>query len=240
MSSTAISLGREIRIPQPGSVQSNRPATRFDTGMIDNPNVRETRNREDSSFLYTAACEVDLLAAARGGDEDAFVELYKRHNQLLKRRISRIVRNPEDAEDVLQDTLLRAYRGLAGFRAQCSFRTWIMTIATNNSLMLLRRQKSRPETGFGTVTSEGKEMEILQVSDPNPNPEQVCARRQASHRISQAISMLPQGVRLLVELYHRDEVTLVDAANAIGITVAAAKTRLLRARRKLRRRLTNS
>jgi len=182
-------------------------------------------------------CDVDLVLAAKGGDQHAFVELCRRHSPLLKRRITRIVRNREDAEDVLQDTLIRAFSNLAGFRAQCSFRTWIMTIATNNSLMLLRKRKTRPETGFGLITAEGKEVEIVQVSDPGPNPEQVYAKRQASHRLSYAVRTLPSGYRLLVEQYHGDDVTLVEAANAMGITVAAAKSRLLRARYKLRRSL---
>jgi RNA polymerase sigma-70 factor (ECF subfamily) len=99
------------------------------------------------------------------------------------------------------------------------------------------KRRTRPETGFGVITAEGKEVEILQVSDPNPNPEQVYAERQASHRLSHAVSTLPSGYRFLVEQCHRNEVKLVDAANAMGITVPAAKSRLLRARHKLRRSL---
>jgi RNA polymerase sigma-70 factor (ECF subfamily) len=72
-----------------------------------------------------------------------------------------------------------------------------------------------------------------------PNPEQVYALRQVSQSLSQAVRMLPPGFRQLVERYHRDEVKLVDAANAMGITAAAAKSRLLRARIALRRHLSN-
>ena len=105
--------------------------------------------------------------------------------------------------------------------------------------MLLRKRRIRAETGLELVTAEGKEVEIYQISDPMPNPEQVYAKRQASQRVSQAVKMLPPGFRLLVERYHKDEVKLVDAANAIGITAAAAKSRLLRARIALRRHLNN-
>lgn len=115
-----------------------------------------------------------------------------------------------------------------------------MTIATNTSLMLLRKQRIRREIGFGLVTAEGQEVEILQLSDPMPNPEQVYATRQAHHRLSEAVKMLPPGIRLLVEHYHKDEVKLTDAANAIGITEAAAKSRLMRARNTLRRSLKQS
>jgi RNA polymerase sigma-70 factor (ECF subfamily) len=105
--------------------------------------------------------------------------------------------------------------------------------------MLLRKQRIRREIGFGFVTAEGQEVEVLQLSDPMPNPEQVYATRQAHHRLSKEVKMLPPGFRLLVEYCHTDEVKLTDAANAIGISVAAAKSRMLRARNMLRRRLNN-
>jgi RNA polymerase sigma-70 factor (ECF subfamily) len=239
MSATAISFGRESRILESGSVQSSNSVACVDADAPDVPCIRISGESHDRGVSYEAACDADLVSAGKSGDQHAFLELYWRHSQSLKRRIRRIVRNREDAEDVLQDTLVRAFTNLAGFRAQCSFRTWIMTIATNNSLMLLRKRRNRPETGFEFFTAEGKKVEILQVSDSSPNPEQHYAKKQASHRLSDAVNMLPQGFRVLVEFHHQDELTLVDAANAVGITVAAAKSRLLRARNKLRRSLKN-
>jgi RNA polymerase sigma-70 factor (ECF subfamily) len=190
-------------------------------------------------LCYEVACEVQLVLAATGGDQHAFAELCRRYSPSLKRRIQRIVRNHEDAEDVLQDTLVSAFRHLPCFRAKSSFQTWITTIAINNSLMLLRRRKNHPETGFGLVTTDGKEVATWEVTDPLPNPEQLYAKRQAGHMVAQAVRMLPAGFRFLVESYHQNEVRLADAAHAIGITQTAAKSRLLRARRLLRRRLAN-
>jgi RNA polymerase sigma-70 factor (ECF subfamily) len=192
----------------------------------------------DSASRYESARELDLISAAKCGDHAAFVELCRRYTKLLKRRIQGIVRNREDAEDILQETLLRAYKHLSGFRAECGFHTWIMTIATNNSLMLLRRRRSHHETGVGFATTEGDQVEILALADPSPNPEQLYAKRQASDRVAEAVRRLPLGFRQIVERYHQDEVRLADAANAIGITEGAAKSRLLRARKVLRRRLS--
>lgn len=237
MSAAVTSFGAEVRILQSGSIRFNDSAPWVDAGVPDAPVIRESSEGNDPGLCYEDACEADLVLAAKNGDQHAFVELCRRHSRSLKRRIGRIVRNPEDAQDVLQDTLIRAFSHLAGFRAKCSFGTWIMTIATNSSLMFLRKRRSHPETGLGLVTAEGKEVEILQVSDPMPNPEQVYAKRQASQRVSQAVRMLPPGFRVLVERYHRDEIKLVDAANEIGITPAAAKSRLMRARIALRRHL---
>ena len=238
MSAAVISYGERIPILEPTSVQFDDLA-RCVEAPARNTRIRESARGDRQAPSYEAIEETELVSAAKEGDQSAFVELCRRHSSLLKRRITRIVRNREDAEDVLQDTLARAFSNLPGFRGQCSFRTWIMTIATNNSLMLLRKRRCRPETGFGLITADGKEVEMFHLSDPNPNPEQVYAKRQASHRLSQAVSMLPPGFRLLVQRYHQDEVRLEDAANSMGITVAAAKSRLLRARHRLRRTLVS-
>jgi RNA polymerase sigma-70 factor (ECF subfamily) len=239
MSTAVISFGAEVNMPESGSVQFKDSAPWVDAPAPEAPIIRQSGEVDDPGLCYEAACEMDLVSAAKNGDQRAFVELHRRYRPSLKRRIRRIVRNLEDTEDVLQDTMMSAFRHLAGFRGKCSFRTWITTIATNNSLMLLRKRRNHPETGFGLITAEGKEVEILQLSDPLPNPEQVYAKRQASQRVAQAVRMLPPGFRMVVERYHQDEVRLADAAHAIGITEAAAKSRLLRARDALRRHFNN-
>jgi RNA polymerase sigma-70 factor, ECF subfamily len=239
MSAAVISFGAEARILQSGSVRCSDSALCVDTDVAENRIIPKSGEGDDHRVCDEAACEADLVAAARSGDQHAFLELCRRYKPSLKRRIRGIVRHYEDAEDVLQETLMSAFRHLAGFRGKCSFRTWIMTIATNHSLMLLRKRRNHRESGFELVTAEGKEVESLQISDPMPNPEQAYAKRQASQTVWQAVRTLPPGFRLLVERYHQDEVKLVDAANAMGITAAAAKSRLLRARIALRRHLNN-
>jgi RNA polymerase sigma-70 factor (ECF subfamily) len=238
MSAAVISFGVEVCIPESGCVQLNNSAPWVDAPVPDAP-VPKSGEVNDPALCYETTREIDLVSAAKGGDQHAFAELHRRYRPLLKRRIRRIVRNLEDTEDILQDTMMSALRHLAGFRGKCSFRTWIMTIATNTSLMLLRKRKSHAETGLTYVTRDGKEGEILEVLDPLPNPEQVYAKWQASQRVAQAVRMLPPGFRQVVERYHQDEVRLVDAANAIGITEGAAKSRLLRARNALRRHLND-
>lgn len=240
MSAAVISFEAELGILESGSVRLNDSVQSVDARAPKVAIMHRSRTANDAGLCYESASEVDLVSAAKNGDQHAFMELCDRYRPSLKRKIRGIVRNFEDAEDVLQDTLMSAFRHLAGFRANCTFRTWIMTIATNTSLMLLRKRKNRPETGFGLVTAEGKEFELVQITDPMPNPEQVCAKRQVSHRVSLAVSTLPPGVRPLVERYHQNEVRLMDAANEMGITVAAAKSRLMRARNILRRTLKRS
>jgi len=237
MSAIAISFGAERPVPQSASVQLSDSAPWVKVGIEVAPTAQKSEEMNECRLCYQTSCEAQLVSAAKNGDQPAFVELCRRYGPSLKRKIRRIVRNREDTEDILQDTFISAYKNLAGFRSKSSFHTWITTIATNNSLMLLRKRRNRSETCFGLITNDGKELETLELSDPWPNPEQLCAKREASHRLAQAVRILSPGFRVLVERYHHDEDGLLDAANSIGITVAAAKSRLLRARNVLRRHL---
>jgi RNA polymerase sigma-70 factor (ECF subfamily) len=238
MSTVVIGFGTDIRDLETGSGQVSSSVPSAPEHGSHSPMQRKSDLKHDPACPYDLVREPDMISAAMNGDHAAFVELCHLYTDSLKRRIQRIVRNREDAEDVLQDTLLRAYAHLSGFRGTCTFRTWLTTIAINSSLMLLRKRKSRRETGIGIVTAEGSEIEILELSDPSPNPEQVYAKRQASDRIAWAVTRLPQGSRDIVQrYYHQDGLTLVDAANAVGITQSTAKSRLLRARNALRRHL---
>ncbi len=233
MSAAVISARSEERALESASVQVNDSTPWVNVDMAVAPIA------DKSGLCCEAACEAQLVSAAKNGNQPAFEELCRRYGPSLRRKIRRIVRNREDTEDILQDTLISAYKNLAGFRSRSSFHTWITTIATNNSLMLLRKRRIRSETCFGLITKDGKEFETLALSDPWPNPEQICAKRQGSHRLAEAVRTLPPGFRVLVERYHHNGDRLVDAANSIGITVAAAKSRILRARNLLRRHLKN-
>src|ERR1022692_1000901 len=111
--------------------------------VVDARMLRKSGEGNDNRVYYEAAWEAALVAAAKSSDQNAFVELHCRYRSLMKRRIRGMVRNLEDAEDVLQDTmtsafkLLPGFRGkcsfLPGFRGKCSFRTWITTIEINTS-----------------------------------------------------------------------------------------------------------
>jgi RNA polymerase sigma-70 factor (ECF subfamily) len=186
-----------------------------------------------------------LLVAARSGDQQAFVELCERCRGSLKRTIFRIVKNHEDAEDILQDTILSAYSHLHNFQGTCKFNTWITRIGINRSLMLLRKRKVHSEVALCPVTSEPDARDKWEYPDPSPNPEQILADRQIRDLVRQAVRGLPVNYRRIVERYHGDECRLAEAAEDLGLTVQAVKSRLMRARRALRsslkkRKITNS
>lgn len=204
---------------------------------------RATPFREQQSgslgggYKHTNTTEAELLLNAQAGDQQAFVDLCNRHSRNLKGRIFRIVKNQDDTEDIFQETLMRAYKHFNGFRGSCSFQTWITQIGINTALMLLRRRRRGSERRDGFVGKEGELHDFPEVADPGPNPEQIYSRVQRNLIVADEVSKLPAGFRPLMELYYGEENSLIDAAQALGMTEATAKSRLTRARALLRRRL---
>ena len=180
-----------------------------------------------------------LVSEAKSGDQQAFAELCLRYRGMLMSRIYRIVRQPEDAEDVLQETLLSAYQHLDSFRGACRFSTWMTKIGINRALMLLRKRKSQPETGPDLITDDGQNLETREFRDSRLNPEQRYVMSRTMQGLSQAIDKLPANFRGMMDLYYRRELLLKDAAEALGITEQAAKSRLMRARNLLRHSFNN-
>src|SRR6201998_3823757 len=128
--------------PWPGS-RRHIPTMRnaMSTSILDNFGVPHPQPPADQ-----------LLFEAKSGDQQAFAELCLRYRGMLMKRIYRIVRHQEDAEDVLQETFLKAYQHLLTVRGACSFSTWLAAIGTNMSLMLLRRRKTFRNNSSGAVT----------------------------------------------------------------------------------------
>src|SRR5579863_6602961 len=122
---------------------------------------------------YSTASDDQLLVQAQSGDQQAFVELCRRHSPMVKKRILSIVRSQEDAEDALQDTLLRAYRHMGTFRRDCKFSTWFTSIGTNTALMILRKRKTRKEGNTDVLTDRNGAWEVTEFVDPSLNPERL-------------------------------------------------------------------
>jgi RNA polymerase sigma-70 factor (ECF subfamily) len=181
-----------------------------------------------------------LLSEARSGDSRAFGELCQRYSGMLKQRIFRIVRHREDAEDVLQETLLSAYLHLDSFRGACRFSTWMITIGINTSLMFLRKRKTSSNIISDAITHDGQRLERPEIRDPSPNPEQRYMTHQTYQRVKHAIRRLRPRLSSMVDLYYRQERRLKDAAKALGISEPAAKSTLFRARNLLRRSLNRN
>ena len=193
---------------------------------------------EHSVAQHSRVSDEQLLSRARSGDQIAFGELCLRYTGMLKQRIFRIVRSREDAEDVLQETLLSAYRHLDTFRGTCRVSTWMTRIGINASLMILRKRRSRPEVILEQVSGDGQKFESPEFRDPRLNPEQRYIADQTIDRLHSIMLRLPEHVRTVMDLYCVKELRLKDAAAILGITEATAKSRILRGRNRLRRSLS--
>ena len=186
---------------------------------------------------YVKASDDQLLAAAKGSDGHAFEVLSGRYIRSIRKRVYSIVRNPEDTEDVVQDSLLKAYRHLLEFRGSCEFSSWLRKIAINTALMLLRKKKARPELSFDQAGEADQKWSTFEIPDPSPNTERRYATKETLEFMMRAVKSLPPLYRSVLEQYHAQEKSLPEAADKLGITVNSAKSRLFRARRALRSKL---
>ena len=175
-----------------------------------------------------------LTLAAKSGNGAAFVELSRRHSKRIQLQVYRILDSWEDAEDVLQESLLRAFKHLGQFRGMCSFSTWLTRIAINSALMELRKRRARLEISHDRTDDSFGMLESWEFPDLAPSPERLCADRETKVLLRGAILRLPWRYQTVAQLYHAKERPTNEIAQDLGISVAAVKSRLYRARRKLR------
>jgi len=208
-----------------GSRTRNGPR-RFKTVSLAMGSPRHNHNEPLVTALRT---DEDLVKAAQSGDHEAFAELCRRHGQAVKRRILGIVRHQEDAEDALQETLFRAYANLGGFRQSCKFSTWITAIGINMALIAIRKRKTRREADM-----DDTEGSTWDVADQAPGPERCVAKEQIVLLLLKKIQALTPKMRDVVISHYGHDCSLQETAEALGISVAAVKSRLSRGRRSLR------
>jgi RNA polymerase sigma-70 factor, ECF subfamily len=183
---------------------------------------------------HSEVSDDDLITAAQHGDQMAFVEVCQRHSAVTKSKIFRIVRNHEDAEDALQDTLMRAYMHLTSFRRSCKFSTWLTTIGINSALMIMRKRRGRRETYASTSSLDSGTVELQEVADRTPGPEKIYLKEQAILLLRGEVEKLQPNLRSVVSHYYGAECSIEETAKAQEISLAAAKSRLMRGRVRLR------
>lgn len=199
--------------------------------MQERATLHKTRNLRHRSQVS----DDDLITEAQRGDHHAFLELCNRHSCVTKKKIFSIVRNREDAEDAMQDTLLRAYMHLSSFRRSCTFATWITAIGVNSALMMLRKRRIRRETQTGY--SEDGTAELWEPVDNSPGPESIYQNSQTVFLIRREMQRLRPNLRSIANLYYSSDDSLEESAETLEISLAAAKSRLMRGRIMLRSRL---
>ncbi len=177
-----------------------------------------------------------LVSLAQGGDNAAFTELVQRHTPTCQRVAVSILKNQEDAEDEVQNSIWKAYQHLDGFNQDAKFSTWLSRIVVNQCLMRLRKDK-RARFVYLEDGVQGEEIQTIELPDQTASPEQDLAGRQVREVLMQEVNRIPPILREVFMMRDVQEIPTQVVAQKLGISIAAAKSRLLRARIELRTRM---
>lgn len=178
----------------------------------------------------------DLVEATKGGDNRGFDELVVRYRDRVYRLCTKILRQDDDAAEALQDAFLSAYRGLRKFKSESTFSTWLYRIATNASLMKLRRRRDG-HVSYEQSQSPDSEGEPLAIPDLSAQPLDEVLDAETREVLGREIDLLPANEREVFVLRDVMEESNLNVATELGLSVAAVKSRLHRARLHLRDRM---
>lgn len=189
--------------------------------------IHETDDRQERQWV----------AAAQGGDPDAFRRIVELYRDRLYTFLLRLVRHHEEAEDLAQETFVRAWRHLADYNSRWAFRSWLFTLARNLALNTLRRPRAT------IVSIEAGEMDGqlgLALAATTASPADQAAVREQKRRLSQALGQLSAQAAMVFTLFYQEGMAIAEIAQTVGMTAGAVKVALHRARERLRRRLGDS
>jgi RNA polymerase sigma-70 factor (ECF subfamily) len=203
--------------------------------LIDNSNIQET----SISSVNTLAGKGDmtLVAAAQQGNREAFEILVARHEQKIYFYALRMTRNRQDAEDVAQQSFQKAFTHLGKFEGKSTFSTWLTSVATNEALMLLRKNRGSRELPIEDASGNEESAFVREIPDSSPDPEDNYSQHERKRILSAAMNQLTPGVRKAIELRELRELSTEETARVMGLTVQAVKGRVFHGRKKLRETL---
>lgn len=193
------------------------------------PQVAET-NFDDQS-------EDQLIERGLNGDARALDALFARNTRALYQTALRVLGNPEDAEEALQEGLLSAYRNLPRFERRAQFSTWLTRIVINAALMRRRSRRARPAMSLDEVIVEGELPLAERFADGSPNPEQLYAGTELGDRMNKKLAEISPLLRTAFWLREIEGLTAEEAAQVLGVSRNTLKARLWRARQELAARL---
>jgi RNA polymerase sigma-70 factor (ECF subfamily) len=178
------------------------------------------------------------LEALKAGDRAEFARMVEAYSPLIFRLGLKMLKDQQDAEDVLQDTFIKAFRHLTKFDGRSSLSTWLYRIATNEALMILRRKQPEMVSVDEPREDDVEEREPMQIVDWCCMPEHEFVSAEARAQLDRAIDTLPLGLRLVFLLRDIDGLSTRETAEVLDLSEMAVKTRLSRARLRLREELS--
>lgn len=178
------------------------------------------------------------LAALRAGDRAEFARLVEKYSGRIYRLAFKILGDAQDAEDALQETFLKAFRALPDFEGRSSISTWLYRIAANEAFMALRRRKPDAISVDEAQPTPDGEQEPIQIMDWCCLPEEELLSAEAREHLDKAIDRLSPALKAVFLLRDIEGLSVRETAEALNLSEAAVKTRLLRARLNLREQLS--
>jgi RNA polymerase sigma-70 factor (ECF subfamily) len=184
----------------------------------------------------------ELVRRAKAGELAAFEELINRHERQVYTLALRIVQKTHDAEDATQQTFLSALENLRGFREEASFATWLYRIATHAALKVIRKRQGLDTVSLDAATEADERRETVPhpefIADWRQSPEHLVQQNETRRLLEEALAELDEKHRLVFLLRDVESLSVKETAEALGLSEANVKVRLLRARLQLRERLT--
>jgi len=199
-------------------------------------NLFASRARPTEGSLATDA-DAEAVAKVQSGDVDAFEDLINRHSRRVYRTLVGILGNPEEARDAMQDTFLKAFQHLGDFQGRSKFSTWLVSIASNTGLQLLRDRKHLQHLDDDAVDPE-EGFRPQQIRAWSDDPEQLYSKSEVRTLVEEHVMKLPAKYRVVLMLRDIEQLSIEEAAAALSLGIPAVKSRHLRGRLMLREALT--
>jgi RNA polymerase sigma-70 factor (ECF subfamily) len=178
--------------------------------------------------------EQELISRVQRGEHESFYELVKPYERRVYAAAMAILRNEEDAEDAAQEAMLKAFANIRQFRAEARFSTWLIQITVNESLMRRRRERTVVMEGIDDRREDESDYQPREFADWREIPSEALERKEVRRKLAEALASLDRKYREVFMLRDMEKLNIQETAEALGISTASVKTRLLRARLMLR------
>lgn len=180
--------------------------------------------------------DTPLIAKALAGDEDAYAKIMERYNGQLYHLMYKMVRRREEAEDLVQEAFIKAFRALASFNDEFAFSTWLYKIAVNNCIDHLRKKRLQVYSYDKPIAAKDGELQ-REYPDKEETPDKELLSSEKSQIITAAIYELPEKYKTAIVLRHREELSYEEIATKLNLPLGTVKARIFRAREMLKRKL---
>lgn len=177
-----------------------------------------------------------LIKLALQGEQKAFESLVSKYKDLVYSVMYKMVRNPQEAEDLTQEAFMKAFKALESFNEEFAFSTWLMKIATNNCIDLLRRKKLRTTSIDQPIQYKDDSLQ-MEIPDRAPTPEKQILSSERARIINEAIDSLPPRYKHVIVLRHKEEKSYEEIAEILNLPLGTVKARIFRAREMLNKKL---